>query len=81
MKKAGSTDPDKVRAAAAGIEFAAPEGMVKIEGENQHLWKTVRIGVVQEDGMFRELWNSGGPVKPDPYLKGYEWAKGLSAGS
>ena len=81
VKKAGSTDPDKVRAAAAGIEFAAPEGMVKIEGENQHLWKTVRIGVVQEDGMFRELWNSGGPVKPDPYLKGYEWAKDLSAGS
>lgn len=81
VKKAGSTDVDKVRAAAAGLEFPAPEGMVKIEGSNQHLWKTVRIGAVLPDGMFKELWSSGKAVQPDPYLKGYEWARGLSAGA
>lgn len=82
VKKAGSTDVDKVREAAkSGIEFKAPEGLVKIEAENQHTWKTVRIGEIQADGQFKEIWNSGQPVKPDPYLKGYDWAKELSSGN
>lgn len=78
VEKAGSTDVDKVRQAAKELEFNAPEGTVKIDGENQHTWKTVRIGVVMEDGQFKEVWNSGKPVKPDPYLKSYPWAKELS---
>jgi urea transport system substrate-binding protein len=28
--------------------------------------------------MFKELWATDGPVKPDPYLTGYEWATGLA---
>jgi urea transport system substrate-binding protein len=24
------------------------------------------------------VWNSGKPVQPDPYLKTYPWASGLS---
>ncbi len=78
VEKAGSTDVDKVKAAAKGLEFKAPEGLVKLEGENQHLWKPVRIGEVQADGMIKEIWNSGQAVRPDPYLKTYDWAKGLS---
>uniref|UniRef100_A0A7C5V4T5 Urea ABC transporter substrate-binding protein n=1 Tax=Caldicellulosiruptor owensensis TaxID=55205 RepID=A0A7C5V4T5_9FIRM len=78
VEKAGSTDVDKVREAAKGIEFNAPEGPVKIDGDNQHLYKTVRIGEILENGQIRELWKTNEPVKPDPYLKGYEWAKGLS---
>jgi urea transport system substrate-binding protein len=78
VKKAGSFDVDKVKAAAKGIEYKAPGGTVKIEGENQHTWKTVRIGEIQPDGQFKEIWNSGSPVKPDPYLKSYPWAAGLS---
>ncbi|KPC97371.1 Aliphatic amidase expression-regulating protein [Geobacillus sp. BCO2] len=78
VKKAGSFDVDQVKKAAAGLEYKAPEGTVKIDGETQHLWKTVRIGEIQADGQFKELWNSGQPVKPDPYLKSYPWAKGLS---
>ena len=78
VEKAGTTEVAKVKEAAKGIEFAAPEGKVTIDGENQHIHKTVRIGEVQADGQFKELWNSGEPVKPDPYLKTYDWAKGLS---
>ncbi|CAH0346526.1 urea ABC transporter substrate-binding protein [Bacillus sp. CECT 9360] len=77
VEKAGSFDVEKVKSAADGIEFKAPGGTVKIDGETQHTYKTVRIGAVQKDGQFKELWNSGEPVKPDPYLKSYEWAKGL----
>jgi urea transport system substrate-binding protein len=78
VKKAGSTDVAKVKAAAKGLEFKAPEGTVKIEGENQHLWKPVRIGEVQADGSIKEIWSTPSPVKPDPFLKSYDWAKGLS---
>ncbi|MBY0219332.1 urea ABC transporter substrate-binding protein [Paenibacillus illinoisensis] len=78
VEKAGSTDVEKVREAAKGLEFDAPEGKVTVDGENQHIYKTVRIGEVQEDGQFKELWNSGSPVKPDPYLKTYEWGASLS---
>ncbi|GGG87518.1 urea ABC transporter substrate-binding protein [Paenibacillus radicis (ex Gao et al. 2016)] len=77
VEKAGSTDVDKVKEAAKGLEWDAPEGKVKIDGETQHIYKTVRIGEVQADGQFKELWNSGEAVKPDPYLKGYDWAASI----
>uniref|UniRef100_UPI0038731E06 urea ABC transporter substrate-binding protein n=1 Tax=Dactylosporangium fulvum TaxID=53359 RepID=UPI0038731E06 len=78
VKKAGSTDVEKVKEAAKGISLDLPEGKVTIDGENQHVYKTARIGVIQPDGQIKEVWNSGQPIKPDPYLKGYDWAKGLS---
>ncbi|QDR81740.1 urea ABC transporter substrate-binding protein [Sporomusa termitida] len=78
VKKAGTTDIEQVKEAAKGIEFKAPEGLVKIEGENQHIWKPVRIGEVTADGLIKEIWSTGQTVRPDPYLKTYDWAKGLS---
>lgn len=78
VKKANSTDVDAVKKAAAGIEFDAPEGKVTIDGDNQHLYKPVRIGKVNSKGLIDEVWSTDKPVKPDPYLKGYDWAQGLS---
>lgn len=78
VEKAGTTDVDAVREAAAGIEFQAPEGLVTIDGDNQHIYKKVRIGEVTEDGLIKELYSTPEPVKPDPYLTGYDWAEGLS---
>lgn len=78
VEKAGSTDVDAVKAAADGLTFNAPEGLVTIDGETQHIHKPVRIGEVQADGQFKELWSTDGPVKPDPWLKTYDWAAGLS---
>lgn len=80
VEKSGSTEVDAVRAAAAegDIEFAAPEGLVRVDGENQHTWKTVRIGQIREDGLIDEIWSSGEPLKPDPFLEQYEWATGLA---
>jgi len=78
VEKAGSTNVEKVKAAAGGITLDAPEGKVTVNGENHHISKTARIGVVQASGLIDEVWNSGGPIEPDPYLKGYPWAKDLS---
>ena len=78
VEKAGTTDVDAVKKAAAGLTLDAPGGLYTIDGETQHLYKTVRIGEIQPDGMIKELWSTPEPVKPDPYLKGYDWAVGLS---
>ncbi|MFI5937152.1 urea ABC transporter substrate-binding protein [Actinoplanes sp. NPDC051494] len=79
VDKAGSTDVDAVKKAAGGIALDLPEGKVTIDGENQHVYKTARIGLIQPDGQIKEVWSSGEPVKPDPYLKGYPWAAGLGS--
>ena len=76
-EKAGTFDVEPVRIAAKGLSYIAPEGMVTIEGSNQHLNKTVRIGVIQSDGQIQEVWSSPHQVRPDPYLSTYAWARGL----
>ncbi|MDQ3701014.1 MAG: urea ABC transporter substrate-binding protein, partial [Chloroflexota bacterium] len=77
VEKAGSTDVEKVKTAAKGLEFAAPEGTVKIHATNQHISKPVRIGKVRADGLFDEVWSTGKPVDPDPFLESYTWAASL----
>jgi urea transport system substrate-binding protein len=76
VEKAGSTDVEAVKAAAKGLSLELPEGRVTIDGENQHVYKTARIGQVMPDGQIKEVWNSGEPIKPDPYLTGYPWYVG-----
>ncbi|MEU4426337.1 urea ABC transporter substrate-binding protein [Actinoplanes sp. NPDC024001] len=78
VEKAGSFDVEKVKAAANGITYEAPEGLVTVDGPTQHIHKTARIGKIGADGLITEVWNSGKPIQPDPYLKGYSWATGLS---
>ena len=58
------------------LSLDLPEGKVTIDGENQHVYKTARIGEVLPDGQIKEVWNSGEPIKPDPYLTGYAWYSG-----
>ena len=78
VQKAGTTEVEAVKAAAKGISLDLPEGKVTIDGDNQHVFKTARIGEVQPDGQIKEVWNSGKPIEPDPYLKTYPWASSLS---
>ena len=75
--RAGTFDVEPVRIAAKGMSYIAPEGIVTIEGTNQHLYKIIRIGKIDEKGQVQELLASSAPVRPDPYLSTYGWAKGL----
>ncbi|MDQ3632279.1 MAG: urea ABC transporter substrate-binding protein [Actinomycetota bacterium] len=77
VEKAGSTDVEKVKQASKGLTFEAPEGKVTIDPENQHISKTARIGKLRPDGLIDTVFESDGPIKPDPFLKTYPWAKGL----
>ncbi|MFF8806084.1 urea ABC transporter substrate-binding protein [Streptomyces omiyaensis] len=78
VEKAGSFDVAKVKAASDGITLDSPEGTITVDGATQHVHKTARIGRIGANGLIDEVWNSGGPIAPDPYLKGYPWAAGLS---
>ncbi len=77
-EKAGSFDVEDVRMASKGLSFTAPEGTVTIDGSNQHLYKQVRIGKINSNGLIDEVWSTQGAVKPDPYLSTYEWARGIN---
>ena len=76
-EKAASFEVEAVRVAAKGLSFAAPEGIVTIDGGNQHLYKQVRIGRINNKGLIDEVWSTPSAVKPDPYLSTYPWARGL----
>ncbi len=68
VKKAGSTDTDKVIAAMAGQTFPAPSGITStMDAKNHHLHKSVFIGEVKADGQFNVVWKTPGPVKAQPW--------------
>ncbi|EOM76694.1 urea ABC transporter substrate-binding protein [Rhodococcus rhodnii] len=79
VEKAGSFDVEDVKENAGGVSFDAPEGTVTIDGENNHITKTARIGEIRGDGLIHTVWDSGDPIEPDPYLEGYDWAQGLGS--
>jgi urea transport system substrate-binding protein len=83
VEKAKTADDlEKVREAAYGQTFDAPEGMVTMN-TNHHISKFVRIGKVREDGLFEIVYSTNEAVKPIPWnqyvaaTKGYtcDWTK------
>ena len=75
VEKAGTTDIDAVREAAYGLTFNAPNGLYTMN-ENHHLSKTVRIGRVQENGLFNLIYSSDTPIKPQPWSQYLPETKG-----
>ncbi len=68
LEQAGSLDTQKLVEAALGLSLEAPEGPIRIDPDNNHVWVTPRIGRVRADGQFDIVWESKSPIKPDPYL-------------
>lgn len=77
VEAAGSFEVDEVREAARGLSLDAPGGPITVHDSNQHISKTARIGVVNDDGLIDEIWSSDGPIEPDPFLETYAWADDL----
>lgn len=78
VEKAKAFDTKAIQDNAGGVTFDAPEGLVTVDGENHHITKTARIGEIHPDGLIYTIWESPGPIEPDPFLKSYPWAAGLS---
>jgi urea transport system substrate-binding protein len=77
VEEAGTTEAEAVKEASKGLSFDAPEGPVTIHDENQHIFKTARIGRIRADGLIDQIAGSDGPIEPDPFLESYPWAEGL----
>ncbi len=67
VRDAGVAEPEAIRGAVANQSFEAPEGPVTVDGETQHVWKTVRVGRIGADGQFEVIWSSGKAIRPVPY--------------
>ncbi|MFD5868520.1 urea ABC transporter substrate-binding protein [Corynebacterium sp. NPDC060344] len=80
VEKAGSFDVNELRDAADGTSYDAPEGTVTVNGDNQHIAKTPRIGRINGEGLIDTVWEAPEAVEPDPYLEGYDWADVSGAG-
>ncbi|MEB3338115.1 MAG: urea ABC transporter substrate-binding protein [Leptolyngbyaceae bacterium] len=78
VEKAGTADDlEKVRAAALGQTFAAPEGTVTMEN-NHHISKFVRLGEVRDDGLFNIVYETKEAVKPIPWNQFVKETKGYA---
>jgi urea transport system substrate-binding protein len=64
---ANSVTPNEVKAKLDRQSMAAPEGIISIDSLTHHLWKTVRIGRIRNDGQFDIVWSSEDPVRPTPF--------------
>lgn len=64
---AQTTNPQEILTTLAWRSFNAPEGIVSIDGKNNHTWKMVRIGKIQQTGQFIIIWDSDKTVYPQPY--------------
>jgi urea transport system substrate-binding protein len=68
IRRAGTDDMVRVRAAIANLAFEAPQGRVHIDRENRHCYLTPRIGISSKGFAFDIIYQAPRPVKPDPYL-------------
>ncbi|MGV3635791.1 MAG: transporter substrate-binding protein [Pseudorhodoplanes sp.] len=68
VERAGTTDCAAVRAAMAGMSFAAPSGFtVRMDDETQHLHKPAFVGRFNAAGGIVPVWSSAGLVPPEPW--------------
>lgn len=67
VETAGSAQTEDIRGAIREQSLQAPEGIVYIDRDTQHTWKSVRIGKIKPDGQFEIIWSSERPVRPLPY--------------
>ncbi|NJK78309.1 MAG: transporter substrate-binding protein [Nanoarchaeota archaeon] len=64
---AGTTSLPEVKKSLKGLTFSAPEGIVGIDPDNQHLAKIVRVGQILPNGQFKIVFSTEEHVDPIPY--------------
>jgi branched-chain amino acid transport system substrate-binding protein len=82
LEIAGSADPDLLRPALFECVIDAPEGTVRLDGDNHHCYLWPRIGRAETTGQFTILQDAAYSIKPDPYLIGHrldDWSPAVGA--
>src|SRR6202158_5147323 len=71
VKRAGTTDPDKVIDAVVGVKVPNLTGGISEMLPNHHITKPVFIGEIKADGQFDVVWKTSGLVPGEawsPYI-------------
>ncbi|MBL8682146.1 MAG: urea ABC transporter substrate-binding protein [Myxococcales bacterium] len=82
VRSIGEFSPRAARLGMLSQSVEAPEGVVAIDADTGHCWKSVRIGRARRDGQFDIVWNSDRPARPEPfpiYRSEAEWQRFLRA--
>lgn len=65
VRNVGRTEPMHINGAALLRQsVAGPGGISSVDAATRHLWKRVRIGQVQPDGQFKEVYASSHHIRP-----------------
>ena len=89
VKKAGTTDPDKVIDAIIGIKVPNLTGGVSEMLPNHHITKPVLIGEIEANGQFDVVWKTPGlvpgaawsPILDDSKNLKADWTKPVNCGN
>jgi branched-chain amino acid transport system substrate-binding protein len=83
LRQTASMKVDEVLQVLPGLEFAAPQGIVRIDAQNHHTHLNPRIGRVNGEGQFEILAAESRSVRPDPYVVSHtldDWALRMKDG-
>jgi urea ABC transporter urea binding protein len=69
VKELGSEDVSKVREGVRHQTYEAPEGLVRVDRDTQHVSKIFRIGRIMSDSRFEIVFSPEVPIAPIPYPK------------
>jgi urea transport system substrate-binding protein len=67
VRAAGSDDVRKIRQNFRGQRLESARGPVEIDPTNQHTHQVARVGRINKDGRFEEVYVSPKPVDPEPF--------------
>ncbi len=67
VERAGTDEPELVRAELGNLEYDAPQGRVRIDASNNHTFLWPRVAKLDAKGQFQVVWDPGIRIKPDPY--------------
>ena len=66
-REAGAPEPERVDSALLQRSIRGPSAVVVVDRTTRHLWKRVRVGQVQPDGQFRQVYASSVSLRPAPW--------------
>ncbi|KJV10456.1 hypothetical protein VZ95_04805 [Elstera litoralis] len=69
-----------MRPVLGGLSINAPGGVISVDPVTFYTWKTVRIGMIADDGQIEITWESGRPVRPVPFpglLSAEDWQRSV----
>lgn len=68
ISKSGSEDPTVLAQVLPGLEFDAPQGLIRIDEQNNHTYLHPRIGRCNSNGHFDVIASAAKLVRADPFV-------------